>query len=221
MLTQRGTVLALTIDQIVTRWLYLCGKRKLADLDEYARGRGVAPLVCPPIYYLLHEHNGGKDPSAPDPADRWQNPGSTFVNRTADCVAAVAWGQGWDRYQPQRFNVPGYEGWINTDSARWEAANRGECFERIARPEPGAAIVYASDPQHHSHGIPVGHIGGITAYHLAEWNPADPACWEAIEVANIAAYKNPDDTPAQANRLTTGAHWQGKDAWFLRSIMKP
>lgn len=221
MLHQRGTVIALTDSQIVTRWLYLAGLRKLADLDDNVR-KDDAPEVCPSLYYLLHDHNGGKDPTAPDPADRWSNVGSTFVNRTADCVSCIAWGGGWDRYQPQRAaHIPGYDGWLNTDSIRWEARNAGRCFKRLTRPEPGAIIVYASDPEHHSHGIPVGHCGGITAYHAAEWNPDVSACWEAIEVVNIAAYRDAKGNPEQANRLTSGAHWFGKDAWFLRSIMQP
>lgn len=214
-------MLPLTSAQVVTRWMYLGGLRKLVDLDEYVRKDG-APPVCPPLYYLLHDHNGGKDPTAPDPADRWSTPGSTFVNRTADCVSAIAWGGGWDRYQPERAgHIPGYEGWLNTDSIRWEAANAQKCFKRVPLPEPGAIIVYGSDPGKHTHGVPIGHCGGITAYHGSRWDPNVIACWNLIEVVNIASYRTHDGTPAQANRLTTGASWFGRDAWFIKPIMQP
>ncbi len=222
----RGLVLPLSDAQIVTRWLYLAGLRKLSDLDDGVRKDG-APEICPSIYYLMdveidgktYHHNGGKDPTAPDPADRWSKPGSTFVNRTCDCVGAVAWGGGWDRYQRERF-AHVYDGWINTDSMRIDAHGEARCFRRIDRPEPGAIIVYASDKLHQSHGVPVGHCGGITGYHRAEWEPSDPECWNAIEVVNVANYKE-HDQPAQANRLTTGRGWFNHDAWFLRSIMQP
>jgi hypothetical protein len=227
MAPQRGNVLALTDTQTVARWLYLAGLRTLSDLDDHVRKAG-APEICPAIFYLMsvtiggqvYAYNGGKDPTAPDPADRWTRPGSSFENRTGDCVSAVAWGSGWDRYQPVRF-AHIYDGWINTDSMRIDASGQQRCFRRIERPEPGAIVVYASDPHRRSHGVPVGHCGGITAYHRAEWEPSDAACWEAIEVVNIAAYKDAKGRPIQANRLTTGRGWFNKDAWFLRSIMQP
>lgn len=233
----------LTATQTVARWLYLVGQHKLSDLDEHIRRDGALD-TCPSLYYLLHDHNGGKDPTASDPADRWSTPAAIaayereladrdfrqyherpappFQNRTADCVAAVAWGGGWDRYQPVRFDhVPGYDGWINTDSMRWDARGPARCFRRIPKPTAGAMIVYASDPEHHSHGVPVGHVGGIVGYTLSEWNAADPACWDAIKVVNIAAYRDPSGAPAQANQITTGRGWYGKDAYFVVSVMRP
>lgn len=148
MLQQRGAVVPLSDTQIVNRWLYLAGLRKIDDLDPYVRTDG-APQICPALYYLLHDHNGGKDPTAPDPADRWSNPGSTFVNRTADCVAGALWGVGADRCQPQRAgHIPCYQGWLNTDSMRWEARQVGRCFRIVPRPEPGTIVVYGSDPEH-------------------------------------------------------------------------
>lgn len=226
MTSQRGLVLALTDAQIVTRWLYLAGLRKLDDLDAGIRKEG-APEICPPMYYRMsveidgkrYAYNGGKDPTAPDPADRWHYPGKTFENRTCDCVGAVAWGGGWDRYQRERF-AHVYEGWINTDSMRTDARTAAKCFRRIDRPEPGAIIVYASDKLQQSHGVEVGHCGGITGYHRAEWDPTDPECWDAIEVVNVANYKD-NGQPLQANRLTTGRGWYNKDSWFLRSTMQP
>lgn len=211
----RGIVVPLMTQQIVARWRYLAGQSSITTLDPYIRSGG-APDMCPAIYYLLHGHNGGKDPTAPDPADRWSLEGSTHVNRTADCVAGVAWGMGWDRYQPQRF-AHIYDGWINTDSMREDAAGPGRCFIRIDRPEPGAAIVYGSDPHHKTHGVAVGHIGGIVGYHFAEWDPGVAECWDAIEVVDISSR----GAAQRANLLRTGAPWRGKDAWFVRSIMRP
>lgn len=211
----RGLVVPLTPRQIVARWRYLAGQAPLSSLDEHVRRDG-APDQCPTIYYLLHEHNGGKDPTAPDPADRWSVAGSTFVNRTADCVACVAWGMGWDRYQPVRLSHI-YDGWINTDSMREDAAGPGKCFVRIDRPEPGALVVYASDQQHKTHGVAVGHVGGIVGYRFPEWDPKVAECWDAIEVVDISSR----GAGNRANLLRTGAPWRGKDAWFLRSIMRP
>lgn len=214
------------------RWRYLAGLALLSTLDEHVR-KVDAPAMCPLLYYLMSEHNGGKDPTAPDPADRWSSEAElarvarevaehgaplhpAFVNRTADCVAGAAWGQGWDRYQPARFSHI-YDGWINTDSMRMDVRGPGRCFRRLDRPEPGATIVYESDPHHHTHGVPVGHIGGIVGYKLAEWDEHDPACWEAIDVVDISA----QGAGNRANLLHSGAHWFGKDAWFIISTMTP
>lgn len=220
----RGTVLALSDEQIVARWLYLVGQRKLDDLDSYIRRDKVTPQTCPAIYYRMYvdidgkryAYNGGKDPTAPDPGDRWRFPNATHINVTGDCVAAVMWGVGSDRYQPVRF-AHVYGGWINTDAMRIEAAGPARCFQRIDRPEPGAIVVYASDPDRKTHGVKVGHCGGIVGYKLAEWNADDPACWSAIQVANIADYQD----GGRANRITTGRGWWAKDSWFLRCVMRP
>lgn len=226
----RGLVVPLTPQQIVTRWRYLAGQVTIAALDDHVRTAG-APSVCPTIYYLLREHNGGKDPTAPDPADRWSTDaeleryardrasGRTaiappFENRTADCVACVAWGQGWDRYQPRRF-AHIYDGWINTDSMREDAAGSAKCFRRVDRPEPGALVVYGSDPHHHTHGVAVGHVGGIVGYRFAEWDPTIAECWAAIDVVDISSR----GAGNRANLQRSGALWFAKDAWFLVSTM--
>lgn len=227
---QRGLVVPLTTDQIVTRALYLAGKRPLQALDEHVRKDHASlaeygyPLVagkatmCSDLYYLLHDHNGGKDPTAPDPGDRWHEPGSTFVNRTVDCSGGNAWVHGFDRYQPHRMRKSvGYDGWFNTDSKIIDATTplrTGErrCFERVDRPEPGTIIVCKSG----SYGHRIGHEGTVVAYHGLEWDPARFECWQLIDVVDCAAR-----TPRRANWTTTGRGWYGTDALFLRCVMEP
>jgi hypothetical protein len=200
---KRGVVLGLNLAQVVAR------ANILAD--------------CAPIYYLLHDHNGGKDPTAPDPADHWSapvehpEPGAVpFVNRTCDCIGGAAWCGGWDRYQPVRF-AHLYDGWINTDSMIDDAIGPARCFSRMDRPTPGAYIVCKSGSLHHA----IGHIGVVIGYKLAEWDPTDPACWAAIEVVNVAAYHDEHGRPARANQRSTGRGWFGTNALFTRSIMVP
>lgn len=229
----RGIVLPLTREQIRQRALYLAGEAPVSSLDSYVR-RDKRPhgATCETIFYLLHDHNGGKDPTAIDPADRWSTQAELdryaqevkagirarppFVNRTADCVGGGAWCGGWDRYQEARF-AHIYDGWINTDSAILDASGPGRCFVPIDRPEFGDHIVCKSGSLHHA----VGHWGVIVGYRLAEWDPAVPSCWAAIDVVNVANYKSGDSSPARANRRTTGAGWTGTGALFLRSVMVP
>lgn len=233
----RGIVLPLTAEQIVARALYLAGETSLDTLDDHVRRPFGQPadipssVRCPEIFYLLHEHNGGKDPTASDPADRWstdaelervRNGGpmapAPFVNRTCDCIGGASWCSGFDRYQPVRFgHVPGYDGWINTDSMIWEATHTKRCFVDAGRPEPGTMIVCASGSLHHA----IGHVGVVVGSKLAEWDPKVAACWSAIEVVNVAAYRDDHGNPARANRRTTGAGWFGTGALFCRSIMVP
>jgi hypothetical protein len=205
----RGIVVPLTAQQRVQRMLYLA---KLADIDSLdpAVRRDGAPKRCPEIYYLLKDHNGGKDPTAPDPADRWRKDGAPFENRTADCIGGASWCGGFDRYQPIRF-AHLYGGWINTDSMRMDAGGPAKCFTRLSAPEPGCFVVFASGAGGHA----VGHIGSVIAV-PAGWDEKDPMSWQHLEVVDVAAR-----TPRPANQLTTGLGWYGKDPWFIRSIMQP
>jgi len=227
----RGQVVPLTDEQRVRRLLYLAGEVPLGALDSYVRTDPIElhaaggyelgqlePIFCPTLFYRMHVEldgqdvavNGGTDPCAPDPATRWRFPGSATQNRTCDCVGGVAWAGGWDRYQPQRF-AHIYKGWINTDSMRMDAGGPQKCFVREPRPMPGAMIVYASGAA----GIKVGHVAGIVAYDGVEFDPDVAECWSRIQCVEVAAYQG------RANRRTTGRHWFGKNAWFVRSIMVP
>jgi len=230
----RGLVLPLIQLQIVQRALYLAGEVPIGTLDEHVRRGSMSPSdKCPAIYYLLHDHNGGKDPTASDPADRWstqaeldryardkkaERPGGLaarlpFVNRTCDCVGGAAWCGGWDRFQNQRF-AHLYDGWINTDSMILDARGPARCFVSIGRPVSGTYIVCASGSLHHA----VGHVGVVIGYGLAEWDPLDAECWRAIDVVNVAAYHDGVEA-SRANRRTTGVGWFGTNAMFLRSTM--
>lgn len=207
----RGAVLPLTGAQRAARMRYLARLAPIETLDRHVKRDGIENgTLCPEIYYLLKEHNGGKDPTAADPATRWSNDGSTFVNRTCDCIGGMAWAGGWDRYQPERFGHI-YEGWINTDSMRMDAGGPVKCFMRLQAPEAGCYVVYASGAAGHR----VGHIGGVIAV-PATWNEKDRASWKALQVVDVAAR-----SPKPANALTTGLGWFGADAWFVRSIMQP
>jgi hypothetical protein len=214
-MTPRGLVVPLTALQIRQRALYLAGEVPLETLDEHVR-RDRAPSLCPTLYYLLKEHNGGKDPTAADPADWWSKPGSSTVNVTCDCIGGASWCGGWDRYQPVRFSHI-YDGWINTDSMIMDARGPRRCFIPLERPEPGRFLVCASGSPGHQ----VGHISVCVGYKLAEWEPKARECWEAIQVVDVAARRNPDGSPARANRRTTGRGWYGTGALFTRSIMAP
>lgn len=228
---KRGAVLPLTTEQIVTRALYLAGKKPLSALDEHVRRSAVElaswgyeqveskPVFCPDLFYLLLDHNGGKDPTAPDPADRWVKPGSTFVNRTVDCSGGNSWMHGFDRYQPKRMAAAvGYDGWFNTDSKIIDAkrtivaGSQPRCFEGLGRPEPGAILTCQSGSPGHA----VGHEGCVVAVHCLEWDPKERECWELVDVVDCA-----QRSPARTNKLTTARGWFGTGAMFLRSVMQP
>lgn len=215
---KRGTVVPLTREQIVTRALYLAGKKTVDDLDEHVR-KDNAPRECPDIYYLLTDHNGGKDPTAPDPSDRWSSPGSSFVNRTCDCSGGNAWMHGFDRYQPERF-AHIYSGWINTDSKIMDAIGPAKCFQiaggdvfQRGRPEPGAIITCQSGSPGHK----IGHEGCVVAYHGAEWDPKARECWALVDIVDVSAM----GAGRRANNLRTAIGWYGTGAYFLHSVMAP
>ncbi|MGN6107871.1 MAG: hypothetical protein ACTHU0_22375 [Kofleriaceae bacterium] len=186
------------------------------------RARYLASSTCADIYYRLEYPNGGHDPKATDPASRWTKPGSTFVNRTADCIAAAAWCGGWDRYQPTRF-AHLYEGSINCDSMRYDAGGPAKCFERLDSPRPGCMVVYGSvDYDHDRRWDRRGHIGTVVEV-PARWDPKSHEAWRRLVVVDIA-----DRSPHRANRATTGVSWFGRerrgvprDSWFVRSVMTP
>lgn len=213
---KRGTVVELTAQQRVQRMLYLVQQAEISTLDSFVR-KTAAPVVCPDIFYLLKDHNGGKDPTAPDPADRWVAPGKTFVNRTCDCIGGMCWCGGWDRFQPQRF-AHIYGGWINTDSmcmevdrvARGKLSHIPACFRRLPYPVPGCYVVCRSGTPGHK----VGHIGGCIEVPLG-LNLKLRDSWKQIKVVDVASR-----TPKKANALTTAAGWFGTDAYFIEPVMK-
>lgn len=211
----RGIVVKLTREQIVTRAMYLAGRARLEDLDQHVRKED-APSECPTIYYLLKGHNGGKDPTASDPSDRWSNPGSTFVNVTCDCSGGNAWMHGFDRFQPKRFSHI-YDGWINTDSKMMDASGPQKCFRSVGRPEPGTIIVYKT---HKRNGKTIiGHEGTVVGYRgdLSKWDPKVRKNWSLIDVVDVSAR----GAGQRANLLRDGSWWYGVDSMFLESVMVP
>lgn len=219
----RGRVLPLTAQERSNRMLYLAGELPLSALDNAIDKRPDAVLAIPGYvdpehddviycaegFYLLKEHNGGKDPRRPDPFDRWRKPGSTFVNRTADCIAGQAWAGGWDRFQRDRF-AHIYKGWINTDSMIMDALGPQRCFVPLDQPEDGSYVVCASGTPGHD----VGHIGGIPKAPTGGFDRKDRRAWEAIGVVDVASRG-----ATRANRRTTARGWYGTGAVFVRPIM--
>lgn len=206
----RGVVLPLTDEQRVARMRYLAQLASIDTLDSYARKDG-APSFCPDIYYLLKDHNGGKDPTAPDPADRWSNAGSQFVNRTCDCIGGQAWCGGWDRDQPNIPDPSGYGGEINTDSMLIDARGKALRFRILAAPKPGCMVVWATGDG----GMKMGHIGGVIGV-PDHWDPKNPACWAEVVVIDVAMR-----TPQRANQITTALMWMRAGGVFVESLMAP
>ncbi len=217
----------MTSQQVVTRALYLAGQMPIDALDPYVR-RDPATLrslggyvltgldsdqhhtFVPDLYYLLKDFNGGKDPTAPDPADRWSRPGSSFVNRTVDCSGGNAWMQGFDRYQPRRFDHI-YGGWINTDSKILDARGPARCFRALERPEPGCILTCKSG----SRGHVIGHECTVVAYRGAEWDPTVRDLWALIDVVDCAA------SGRRANSMRNAVGWWNTGAMFLSNVMEP
>lgn len=215
----RGEVVGLTPMQVATRARYLGGLVTAAELDPFVF---VPDERCVDGYYLLSEHNGGRDPRAKDPFDRWSHPGSAFVNRTADCIGGAAWCGGFDRYQPERF-AHLYDGWINTDSMIEDALGPARCFEQLNAPESGCFMVAPTGARGFEH---CGHISTVYAAPPASaWEHDSADCWRHVLAVDVAAR-----TPAQANAPTDGHVWFGarytpanphRFAIFCRSIMTP
>lgn len=196
----RGRVLPLTQDERVARALYLAGSISGYDLDSGIR----SPISqCPTLSYMLHTYNGGKDPTAPHPAD------VNLATFTADCIGGAAWVGGFDRYQPIRF-AHIYDGWINTDSMIIDARGPMRCFIKLAAPEPGCFVVCASGSPGHR----IGHIGTVVEV-PPSFDRANRDHWHAMKVVDVAA------RAGRANAMTTASGWFGTDACFVRSVMKP
>lgn len=196
-MTPRGTVLGLSLEQIAAR------ARQLGAPD-FTDG-----------FYLLHDHNGGKDPLADDPFDRWSKPDSTFINRTADCIGGAAWCGGFDRWQPFRF--PLYDGWINTDSVWSDATHAAKCFVQLPAPVPGCFVVART-------GAPGfetrGHIGTVYAAPPAEiWEIDNTDLWRHVLITDVASRGD-----QRANTSHDATWWfqaRHHGAAFVRSIMVP
>jgi hypothetical protein len=214
----RGVVLGLTLEQIAARARYLGGQAGAEVLDPHVRSPAAK---CPQGFYLLTEHNGGKDPTAPDPFDRWPHgvgaDGKPFTAITGDCVGGASWCGGFDRYQPVRF--PLYDGWINTNSMLEDAFGARRCFEPCD-PQPGAFLVAPTGAPGFEH---CGHI--TTAWKVpADFRYDDIESWRELLTTHVAAL-----TPSPANAVTSAAMWfrarqtetarGAHRAAFVRSIM--
>lgn len=191
----RGTVLGLSLDDVAAR----------------ARRLGAPDFVAG--YYLLRDHNGGKDPSAPDPFDRWSHEGSTFVNRTADCIGGASWCGGFDRFQPDRF--PLYDGWINTDSMLLDANGPRRCFVPLDAPVPGCFLVAPTNAP----GFTL--CGHITTVHTVPDNFAidDESTWKRLLGTDVASRG-----VNRANTIHDCTWWfqaRHHGAKFVQSIMTP
>lgn len=185
---------------------------ELADVASRAKALGDHSFIDG--YYLLHEHNGGKDPTAADPFDRWTTPGHDFVNRTGDCIGGASWCGGFDRYQPTRF--PLYDGWINTDSMIDDATGKAVCFVQLAAPVPGCFLVAKTGAPGFEH---CGHIATIHTVPDAAWDVDDLALWKLLAGTDVAMR-----TPQRANQPCVAAWWfkaRHAGAIFCRSIMTP
>jgi hypothetical protein len=206
----RGVVVPLSADERVQRALYLAGLADISTLDRWVR-KEHAPKRCPTLYYRLKGFNGGKDPTAPDPADRWTFEGADgkrYIARTSDCMGAAAWIGGFDRYQPRRF-AHIQDGWTNTDGMRLDAGGPSRCFRKIDAPERGCFVVYGSGSPGHK----VGHVGTVIGV-PAGFDRTKREHWQALEVVDVASRGT-----RPANQLTTGRGWFGADAWFVVSVM--
>ena len=111
-------------------------------------------------YQLANGGGGGRNPRAPTPA----GPGGAV-----DCVGFTCWCSGFDRYQVD-FEVGGYKGWVNTDSAILDADGPRVLFEPADLPRPGDWLVYGS---HRENGKRVpGHVSLIVEV-PADWQPGE------------------------------------------------
>jgi hypothetical protein len=200
----RGVVLPLTDEQRLARMRYLGGETDGQSLDRWLSS---TPLNCPDLYYMLRNHNGGKSPTAPDPADHWTDGGQT--NRTVDCIGGMAWCGGWDRYQPVRFSHI-YDGWINTDSMIQDARGPRKCFLPVDA-QLGAYVVCQSGSPGHK----IGHIGGIVE--LPEnFDVKKREDWIATKIVDCS-YQGIN----RCNNVRNMGGWFGTGALFVVPNMVP
>lgn len=196
----RGIVLGLTLDQVAARAVQL-------GAPDFVDG-----------YYQLSGHNGGKDPTAADPFDRWPFKGAdgeTHEARTADCIGGAAWAGGFDRYQPDRFKLRGWDGWINTDSMLEDARGHATCFALLPAPVRGCFLVAPTG----SPGFE--RCGHITTIHTvpADFAMDNPASWKALLGTDVASRGS-----SRANTTHDASWWfaaRHHGAGFVRSIMTP
>lgn len=219
-MTQRGISLGLTAAQRANRAKYLGGLADSSVLDASV----VSPAPqCIDGYYRLHgapgepAYNGGKDPTALDPFDRWRT-GTGFVARTADCIGGASWCGGFDRYQTQRF-AHLYDGWINTDSMLLDACGPAKCFVLLDRPEPGCFLVAPTGSPGFEH---CGHIATVHAV-PAEWDHDTIECWRAVGAVDVAdrgehRANAPANVPYWFNARETKAR-RSRYAAFIRPLI--
>lgn len=197
----RGVVLGLTLDEIADRAVAL-------GSPGFAVG-----------YYLLKEHNGGKDPTAPDPFDRWPfkgHDGQEHEACTCDCIGGACWCGGFDRYQPVRFaHIAGYDGWINTDSMLIDATGPAKCFVVLPRPVRGCFLVAPTGAPGF---LKCGHI--ITLHTIPEdFDFDDIESWKKMLGTDVALMGS-----NRANTTHDATWWfsaRNHGAKFVQSIMTP
>lgn len=115
-----------------------------------------------------HLGAGGRRPDATTPADD---------HGRCDCSGLTAWLHRLDRRQV----VDGRVVWLSTAGIMEDAAKARRFYEPVERPELGALLVYAADPQV-SRGY--GHVAAVTGGVPAEWDPSSPPAWEGLLVTH-------------------------------------
>lgn len=219
MTTNRGLVVALTPEQILTRALYLARLVDAEHLDPHVRTP--RPTVRD-IYYRLPSHNGGTDPTAPDCATDWSETdehGVVHPRVTSDCSGADSWIHGHDRLQPKRMApAVGYGGYWNTNSKIIDATRvivnvskqGARCFVAEPKPRAGLIVVCKSGAPGHK----VGHEETIIEV-PADWHENERECWEAMRTSGCRG------SGRTANGPSTARGWYRTGALFLRSVMAP
>jgi hypothetical protein len=132
---------------------------------------------------------GGRDPDAASPAD---------ARGRCDCSGLTAWLHRLDRRQllaaarGDRPNVwvdldgdgdldPAVVAWLGTGGIITDALGARRWYEPVDRPELGALLVYAADP---NAGRGFGHVGMVTGGLPAEWDPRSLALWRRLQVVD-------------------------------------